>query len=428
MTSVRQVAKRVLPPKVIDWVRKRKGLALVKARGVESREAQPREPGPTVDHVVGLEVRLWSTGEAMYAERLARATHLMPAGTQARVRGSMALARWDIRNGRSDLALERIDDVRTSDPVLQAELDLLRVDCLCELGHGQTALAVLSRMAGRSTRDQNVLLRVGYARSLVEEPRNHGSGPLAEALNVVYDGARFGMIRRISVDQPISLDNVACVVPQSEPKEGLPLVTVITWLPGSPPFRGLSSLVNQSWKHLEILVLGETDSRDRWLRDHGPFVDDRRITFISCDIDNDRPWAPGFDRATGAFITTHPPGSWAHPQRIEAQARALLTDSSLRAAVSSHMYVNHDLAPRSIGLAPRPGLVGPNPLSTMVRSSGLGPEGVPAALDRVARAYSPVSGALDPVDEVSLVSPDIPLTLSLSRARHAETAIEAVPG
>lgn len=430
MTSVRQVAKRVLPPKVVDWIRRRKGLALAKARGKEPREAPPREPGPTVDHVVGLEVRLWSTGKAMYAERLARATRLMPPGTQARVRGSIALARWDFSHGRSDLALERIEDVRTSDPGVQAELDLLRIDCLCELGRGQTALTVLSRMAGRSTTDQNVLLRVGHARSLLEESRDHGSGPLVEALNVVYNGAGFGMIRRASVDQAISLDNIACVVPPSEPREGLPLVTVITWLPGSFPVSrgGLASLVNQSWEALEILVLVETDSRDRLLRELGSLIDDQRIAFVSRGIDNDRPWVPGVDRATGAFITTHPPGSWAHPQRVEAQARALMADPSMHSTVSSHMNVGHDLAPRPIGLAPRPRLVGPNPHSTMVRSSGLGPEGVIAALERAAVGHSPVSGELDPAEDVAFVSSDVPLTLSLSDARRAVTAIEAVPG
>lgn len=430
VTSLRQVAKRVLPPKLVDWIRKRKGLALNKARRKESSLALQREPGRSVEHVVGLEVRLWSTGKSIYAHRLARATHLMPAGTQARARGSIALARWDFSHGRSRLALGHIEDVRTSDPGLQAELDLLRVDCLCELGQGQAALTVLSRMAGRSTTDQNVLLRLGYARSLLEEARHHGSGPMAEALNVVYNGAGFGMIRRASVNQPVSLDNIACEVAPAEPREGLPLVTVITWLPESSPVRywGLSSLVNQSWGNLEIMVLGETDGRDQLSREHGPLLDDPRITFIGCGIDNDRPWLPGIDRAAGAFITTHPPESWAHPQRIEAQARALLAEPWMRAMVSCHTNVDHDLGPRPIGLAPRPGLVGPNPHSTMVRSSGLGPVEVIAAFERVAEAHSPVSGELAPAEEVGLVSSDVPLTLSLSDARHAKTAIETVPG
>ena len=428
MTSVRELAKRVLSPKAVDWIRRKKALAVARTRLEESLEAERKEPGPTVDHVVGLEVRLWSTGKAVYADRLARATRLMSPGSEARIRGAMALARWDFSHGRSDLALERIDEIRTSDP-FQAELDLLRVDCLCHLGQAQTALTVLSRMAGRSTSDHNLVLRVGHARSLLEGSRGHGSGPMAEALNVVYNAAGFGMIRRTEVNQPISLDNIACAVPDFEPREGMPLVTVITWVPESslPPDGGLSSLVNQSWRNLEILVLGETDSRDQLSRQRGSLVDDPRVVFVRCDTDSDRPWAPGTESASGSFITTHQPGSWAHPQRVEAQARSLLADPTSRVAVSSHIHVNSDLTPRPVGLVPRREMVGPSPHSTMVRASGLGPEGVISAFDRVHAAYSAVSGDLAPDEDVALVSSDVPLTLALSGARHANKAIETVP-
>ena len=429
MTSVREVAKRVLPPKAVDWIRRRKVLALAQTRLQEAREAQRREPGPTVEHVVGLEVRLWSTGKAMYADRLARVTRLTPPGSRARVNAALALARWEFSHDRSDLALERIDEIRTSDPFLQSEVDLLRVDCLCDLGQGQTALTVLSRVAGRATSDHNLQLRVGFARSLLEGSKDHGSGPMAEALNVVYNGAGFGMIRRASVIQPISLDNIACEVPQAEPREGVPLVTVITWLSeaAAPGYRTLSSLLDQSWENLEILLLGEVNGRDRLMQSQLSGLNDPRIVLVSVDADSDRRWAAGVDRATGAFITTHHPGSWAHPQRVEAQARSLLTNRSLLATVSSHTYVNPDLTPRPTGLAPGRALVGPNPRSMMVRASGLGPDGVIATFHRVSGAYSEISGELNPVETVSLVSPDVPLTLS-PETRRESRSIEAVPG
>jgi len=422
MISVRQVAKRVLPPKVVDWLRRRLGPRVNNASNARPEHVPPRKPGPTVAHILGLEVRLWSTGNEMYADRLARAVHLMPLGSRAHLRGSIALARWDFSQGRTDGAIQRLEGVQSSDPALQAELDLLRVDCLCDVGHGRTALTVLSRMAGKSTTEQNLLLRVGHARSLLGEQRVNGSGPMTEVLNSIYHGAGFGLVRRDSFSEPTSIANIACDVPPSEPEEQLPMVTVLTWLPDSSPevYGGLSSLLNQSWTNLEILVLGHIDERDRLAVVDGAPVEDDRIVFIENASNDGHPWQLGIDHARGGLFTMHLPESWAHPQRVETQATALLADPSLLGTISSHMNVDSDLVPRPLGLTPRQELVGPDPHSTMIRLPGQGNSGVTARYEKVLAAYSPVTGDLIPTEGFALVNERVPLTLSVAVTRPSK--------
>jgi hypothetical protein len=315
----------------------------------------------------------------------------------------MALARWHFGQGRPDRAIECLDGVHSEDSALRFELDLLRVDCHCELGQGQAALSYLSRMTRRGTTDQNLLLRVGRTRTLLEMPATRGSGPAIEALNAVYRASGFRMIRRRDVSSPVGLDNVVCEAPAAEPREALPLVTVIVPIDDGTAdgFVALQSLLDQSWRNLEILLVGSNVDRS--------LVVDERVTIVPNDEDD--PWSAGLARASGGILTSHALGSWAHPERIEAQARLLLSDASIQATMSSHIRVGSDLAARPLGLAPRPRLVGPNPDSIMVRS-GLAPDEILAVRRRILSGYSSSSGDLVPLTGVVTAAEQVPLTLT----------------
>ncbi|HJQ92336.1 MAG TPA: hypothetical protein VJ950_11560 [Acidimicrobiia bacterium] len=406
---MRQVVKRVLPPSVVDWLRRR-----LRPTPTSTARVVERDPGPAEEYIIGLETRLWSTGRDTEVEKLTRSVGLTPRGSRARARGSMALARWFFSQGRADTALRRLEGVHPPNPSIQNEIDLLRVDCHCELGHAQEALSYLSRMTGRGTREQNLLLRVGHTRSLLDLPRNHGSGPMIEALNTAFADGGYRMIRRRSVNDAVGLGNIACDVPLAEPRESLPLVTVLVSLEDADPdpYGGISSLLNQSWRNLEILFVGGAEDRERLAAADESIFDDARVVFVSGDATD--LWRAGLDHASGDMVTGHIYGSWAHPQRIEAQARAMMADPMLQATVTSHLRVAPDLTPRPLGLAPRPRLVGPNPNSTMIRLAGGSSDEAVAAVRRVLSRLSPLSGELKPPENVVLISDDVPLTLTVS--------------
>jgi hypothetical protein len=371
--------------------------------------------------MIELEAALWATFDHGYVDKLEHSVRKMGRDSHARARGSLALARWDFHNGDIDPALKRLDEIRPSDPALRAEVDLFRADCLCLLGRGQGALSILSKMTGRFTSDSNLLLRVGHARSLLGERVDHGSGPVTEGLNRIYSAAGVGMIRRSSVEDPIGVDNIACEVPRAEPAVSLPLVTVIVLIPENLPevFAGLSSLLDQSWRNLEIVLTGGPAVRDRISADDAGAINDLRIVVVDEGDEPEHLMAPGLTCVSGELVTTHVYGSWAHPQRIEAQATALLAEPTLRATVACHMRVRSDLDPRPLGTSPRIDLVGPDPHSAMIRTSGLTAEEVYAAYDRVLGSYSPVTGEMELQDDAALVADGVPLVLTLNAAMVA---------
>lgn len=427
--NLRAVIKRVLPDRLVSWLRKAARRRTRPNQYTDASRSVAGRPQPTVDHLLGLEIRLWSTRNSHYADRLALTLQSMSEGSEAYARGAIALARWLFFQGRFDDALRRLERVHSSDPELDVELALLRVDCLCQLRRPSEALGILSTIVGRGTTDPNLVLRVGYARSLVGEAIGHGSGAMSEALNSVYASAGFGLIRRTSPTSPLSLDNISCDVPTAEPQESLPLVSIITrgGESLSESLVGLSSLVSQSWKPLEILVPAAGSERDELAASVPSLVDDDRIVFFDKDdgVKGEDSLATATSRATGELITFHDLGSWAHPQRVEAQAAALLADPALNGNLSCCARVNWDLDLLTLGVSSSEHLVGPDPDTMMVRASGTPSDAILEAFNRVQSLYAPVTGAMTLPDGMALVSIGVPLNLSTTRRDPASSTGEA---
>lgn len=427
MTSVRKIAKRVLPEPVVRWLRKRRAGTIQKARLLREGTVAVLKSEPSADHVIGLEAMMFSTGDRSYANKLETSVRSATKGSDAHIRGTLALARWSFHDGRPDDSLRYLDDVQPSDHALRMAVDICRVDCLCELRDGQAALSLLSKVIGRQTDEQNLVLRVGHARSLLDGPAHHGSGPMVEALNTIYHDAGFGMLRRTLVIAPIGLDNISCEVPDAEPKGALTKVTVVVRLPdGSSDAVGISSLMRQSWRNLELVVVAGGDGRDRLSALDPTLLDDERVIFVDEASDGDAPLLSGLRHGTGELIMTHPSDAWAHPQRVEAQASALMVNPELRGTVSSHMYVADHLLPRPLGHAPREDLVGPNPNSVMLRASGAPADELLAEFDRMRANHSPVAGDLDMSEGIDLVNDGVPLTLSKRNVASATAAGKAM--
>lgn len=427
MITMRKVAKRVLPDPVVKWIRRRRTAPKENVRRV--KESPPRfgRWEPSLDHIIGMEVMLFSTGSDSYVEKLARSIRSVTAGSDAHIRGALALARWSFHQGRPDDALQYLDEVEPLDRALRMAVDLCRVDCLCDMGDGQSALSLLSKIIGRPKRDKNHVLRVGHARSLVDGLADHGSGSMVEALNTIYHSAGFGLLRRTLVIAPIGLGNISCEVPYADPRVSLPKVTVVVRVPdGSTDIVGISSLVRQSWRNLEILVVAAADERDHLSALDPALLDDDRVVFVDDTFDSDHPLMPAITHGTGELMTAHASDSWAHPQRIDAQASSLMFDPDLRGSISSHIHVADHLLPRPLGLVPKEDLVGPNPYSVMLRDSGAATDELLAEFDRIQANHSLVTGELRMLEGVDLVNDDVPLTLSNAKLASATSADRAM--
>src|SRR5699024_4032739 len=99
-----------------------------------------------------------------------------------------------------------------------------------------------------------------------------------------------------------------------------PKVTVImpTYSPGKGIWTAIRSLLEQTWKNLEIIVVNDASpSRYRSLYSELEQLDSR-ITVLHQEVNAGAYVArnSGLRFATGEFVTTHDDDDWSHPDKI----------------------------------------------------------------------------------------------------------------
>lgn len=132
-----------------------------------------------------------------------------------------------------------------------------------------------------------------------------------------------------------------------------PLVTVVmsSFKPDESIFVSIRSILNQSWKSLELLVVDDAS---------GPEYDEiyRRVVRMDTRIRVVRQKVNGgtylvrnkaLTLARGAFIGFQDDDDWSHPERIERQMAPLLRDSSIMATQSMCFRTDEYLDPVRIG-------------------------------------------------------------------------------
>ncbi len=149
-------------------------------------------------------------------------------------------------------------------------------------------------------------------------------------------------------------------------------VTVIvpTFNSGPRIATALRSLVNQTWRNIEILVMDDAspETNDKYLFDWE--ARDARIRVHKMDVNGGtyraRNYAISY-LATGDFITVHDDDDWSHPRKIETQVRQLLARPSLVANMSLLSRATPDLVFTRINN--NPVFTQPNYSSLMFRRS-----------------------------------------------------------
>jgi glycosyltransferase involved in cell wall biosynthesis len=109
----------------------------------------------------------------------------------------------------------------------------------------------------------------------------------------------------------------------------------------------LRSLLSQTWTDLEIIVVDDasTDGTVGVAEDVARV--DSRVRILKSGVRSGAYICRnrGLSEASGQFFTVHDADDWAHPEKIERQARALLRDPRKIASVSSWARVTPNLVP-----------------------------------------------------------------------------------
>lgn len=149
-------------------------------------------------------------------------------------------------------------------------------------------------------------------------------------------------------------------------------VTIIvpTFNSGPRIATALRSLVNQTWRNIEILVMDDAspESNDKYLYEWE--ARDPRIRVHKMEVNGGTYRARNYaitHLATGDFITVHDDDDWSHPRKIETQVRQLIERPSLVANMSLLSRATPDLVFARINN--NPVFTQPNYSSLMFRRS-----------------------------------------------------------
>jgi hypothetical protein len=139
-----------------------------------------------------------------------------------------------------------------------------------------------------------------------------------------------------------SLDLIECF-PLNHIDGNLVTVIVSTYNPGPELITSMLSLLNQSWKNLEIILVDDF-SHDRTYIELAVSMDNR-IKLI-CQQRNQGTYAArnaALDVASGEFITFQDSDDWSHPRRIESQVFAFESSEHVMATYAKAVRLTQDL-------------------------------------------------------------------------------------
>ncbi|MDV2431453.1 glycosyltransferase family A protein [Corynebacterium tuberculostearicum] len=126
-----------------------------------------------------------------------------------------------------------------------------------------------------------------------------------------------------------------------------PLVSVLipTYEGANRITTALDSLINQTWKNIEIIVIDDGSSEENLskLREICANYRDVRLIEQGKNLGAYPARNLGLKVAHGQYVTVHDDDDWSHAQKIELQAESLEADSSLDANMSKHVRATESL-------------------------------------------------------------------------------------
>ncbi|MGY8872675.1 MAG: glycosyltransferase [Pseudomonadales bacterium] len=183
-------------------------------------------------------------------------------------------------------------------------------------------------------------------KQLAHSMLQQGSAKL-DTLNAVWHSARISTVPFDTlVNDAVSLDTMA-------PKRNAQSASLVNKLPRLrqlkkvtviiPCFNAattistaLSSLLAQSWRNLEILVVDDCSTDDSAAVIEGWAKQDKRVCLLRHTV-NQGAYAArntALQQSKGHFITVHDSDDWSHPGKLKCQVEALLKSPKLQASVS----------------------------------------------------------------------------------------------
>lgn len=282
-----------------------------------------------------LDNRLWGGFSVPAIRELERikSNAALPRGE--RMGAAWALARWHANRGAHDLAGGEIQamHVLAGARVVSKMVLILEAVCLRKAGRAQEARNILERSLAVEGFDADLCLQ--YANCFADDLDSDGRR--LEIVNGVFRRAGFATVARKDPNRPLAIGNLCAPDADRGAAKG-PRVSVIVPVYNAQATIGLAldSLVEQTWPDVEIVVVDDCSRDGTWDIVRGYAEAHAIVVAVRQDV-NQGAYAArnrGLELATGDLITTHDADDWSHPQKIEAQARRMTADPTMRASRS----------------------------------------------------------------------------------------------
>ncbi|MBQ0823531.1 glycosyltransferase [Microvirga sp. HBU67558] len=321
-TEARTLIKRKFPEPVRRLAIGLDSIPLVLNGQAWERFQQPnpnREPHPLFS-------KIWSG----FGERAARELELSKPLAQ-RDRATLAatawsLAKWYAYNGNYVATLENLVLMTTAFPRMRRNVytQLMMVECLLRLDRPDEAQAWLL-WASKHTR-MRAEFYFSAANICHALASRAGSVRSADAerlawLNKVYEEGGFSKVGLLNDDAPLSIENLTVAHPRPTEASAKLSVLVPAYNCAETLPIALNSILNQTWRNLEVLVVDDRSPDETWQVIQDFAQRDHRVIPLRHERNGGAYAArnTALSHATGDFVTVHDADDWSHPEKFAAQ-------------------------------------------------------------------------------------------------------------
>ena len=189
---------------------------------------------------------------------------------------------------------------------------------------------------------------------------------ILDILNVFLARHHLAPLERKNKDLPVSASNLTCVAPPATVRGPLVTITVPAYNTGERIGSAIESLLAQTYRDIEIIVVDDCSSDNTVAVIKGLIAKDSRVRLVE-RTRNGGPYAArnmALKLAKGDFITCHDSDDWAHPEKIQRQVEPLLSIPALKFTISKWVKLEDNGRFSGVHLYP---LTRVNPASPMFR-------------------------------------------------------------
>lgn len=321
----------------------------------EQEDRLPLKPeGGAVSHIgVGradyLNRKMWAGYANVAVPGLERISEI--GGKRSRAKALWYMARWYFNHGDFEKASELLESIVEIQEGLSRRTLVALNKCYTHMRDFESAAELFDAPEATSVAGKTLpYLQANAAMALQSE---QSTAERLRAINTLFwnQGLAGIAVSQVAGDsesftiEHIQADHVPEPVVQAAVE--LPLISIIipAYNAESTIHIALQSLLAQSWKNLEIIVVDDC-SRDATAARVEQFCEqDSRVKLLRHEVNKGAYPARNFgmQRAAGAFVTVHDSDDWSHPQKLEKQAMVLLNDDTKVASVSNWVRVKPDM-------------------------------------------------------------------------------------